>query len=119
MAQTGSGNKAAKRISQLASHVDPFVTVAELAEYWLVSRKQVYKQIKGGLLPALRIGPRLLRIRTRDAFEFERSGNASSAPDGPAILGAAGRLPVKAAHGVAVREPNPNRSTGSRGKRTA
>jgi excisionase family DNA binding protein len=60
------------RIQNLKTHPEPYVTVAELAEYWLVGRKQVYKQIGAGTLPAVRIGPRLVRIRTADAIKFER-----------------------------------------------
>ena len=62
-------------LQDLASHTEPYVTVAELAEYWLVGRKQIYKQIDAGTLPAIRLGPRLLRIRTADALEFERLAN--------------------------------------------
>jgi excisionase family DNA binding protein len=51
------------------------VTVSELAAYWLVGRKQIYKHIDAGLLPAIRLGPRLLRIRTADAIAFERRAN--------------------------------------------
>ena len=60
-------------VQDLRSHSEPYVTVAELAEYWLVGRKQIYKQIDAGTLPAIRLGPRLLRIRTSDAQVFERS----------------------------------------------
>jgi excisionase family DNA binding protein len=56
----------------LASHAAPYVTVNELSRYWLISRKQIYKQIEKGNLPAIRFGPRSLRIRTKDAFQFER-----------------------------------------------
>ena len=63
------------RLKDLESHTKPYVTVAELAEYWLVGRKQIYKQIDAGTLPAIRLGPRLLRIRTSDAREFERLAN--------------------------------------------
>ena len=63
------------RVNDLVSHPEPYVTVAELAEYWLVGRKQIYKQIDAGTLPAIRLGPRLLRIRTVDALAFERSAN--------------------------------------------
>ncbi len=63
------------RLHDLASHSDPYVTVAQLADYWLVGRKQIYKQIEAGTLPAIRLGPRLLRIRTADAIEFERRAN--------------------------------------------
>jgi excisionase family DNA binding protein len=62
-------------LQDLESHPEPYVTVAELAEYWLVGRKQIYKQIDAGTLPAIRLGPRLLRIRTADALEFERRAN--------------------------------------------
>ncbi len=66
-------------LHDLASHSEPYVTVAELAEYWLVGRKQIYKQIDAGTLPAIRLGPRLLRIRTADALEFERRANMRQA----------------------------------------
>jgi excisionase family DNA binding protein len=45
--------------------------VGELATYWIVSRKQIYKQIDAGTLRAIRLGPRLFRIRTEDARKFE------------------------------------------------
>ncbi len=60
------------RLLNLASHPEPFVTPEQLARYWLVSRRQVCKQIERGQLPALRMGPRSLRIPTRSAAEFER-----------------------------------------------
>lgn len=63
------------RLQDLQAHSEPYVTVAELADYWLVSRKQIYKQIDAGILPAIRLGPRLLRIRTADALKFERNAN--------------------------------------------
>jgi excisionase family DNA binding protein len=65
-------------LTDLQSHSEPYVTVAELAEYWLVGRKQIYKQIEAGTLPAIRLGPRLLRIRTADARAFELSANMRS-----------------------------------------
>ena len=67
-----------KRVSglrDLASHAAPYVTVNELSQYWLISRKQIYKQIENGKLPAIRFGPRSLRIRTRDAVQFERQSS--------------------------------------------
>jgi excisionase family DNA binding protein len=63
------------RLKDLESHPEPYVTVAQLADYWLVGRKQIYKQIEGGTLRAIRLGPRLLRIKTADALEFERNAN--------------------------------------------
>jgi excisionase family DNA binding protein len=60
------------KIQDLETHPASFVTTAELAEYWLVSRKQIYKQIQARTLKAIRLGPRLLRISTADAVRFER-----------------------------------------------
>ena len=59
-------------IANLNTHSASYVTVAELAEYWDVTRQLVYKHIQSGLLPAMRLGPRCVRVRTRDAIEFER-----------------------------------------------
>ena len=59
------------KIASLTRYKDRYVTVAQLAEYWQVSRKQIYKQIDAGLLKAIRLGPRLYRIQTADALEFE------------------------------------------------
>jgi excisionase family DNA binding protein len=63
------------RIRDINAHPESYVTVAELAEYWLVGRKQIYKQINAGTLPAIRLGPRLMRINTADAIAFERRAN--------------------------------------------
>jgi excisionase family DNA binding protein len=69
---SASEQNTGSRLQELASHVAPYVTVGELAWYWSVSRKQIYKQIEEGNLPAIRLGPRSLRIRTSDAIQFER-----------------------------------------------
>jgi excisionase family DNA binding protein len=61
-----------RKIRNLHTHPEPYVTTAELADYWQVSRKQIYKQIEAGTLVAIRIGPRLLRIRTSEAIRFEK-----------------------------------------------
>jgi excisionase family DNA binding protein len=61
------------RIRDLSNHPSSYVTTSELADYWLVSRKQIYKQIEAGTLKAIRLGPRLLRINTDEAREFERT----------------------------------------------
>ena len=66
-------------IRKLQDHPLPYVTASDLADYWKVSRKQIYKQIGGGRLKAVRFGPRLFRISTADAIEFERS--AKMTPD--------------------------------------
>jgi excisionase family DNA binding protein len=57
-------------IKDLSTHPRPFVTVRELAQFWGVSRHELYKQIDAGTLPAVRLGPRLYRIRTDEAFRF-------------------------------------------------
>jgi excisionase family DNA binding protein len=79
--------KSARRaIEQLATHPEPYVTVGELAEYWSVSRKQIYKQIEAGTLEAIRLGPRLFRIRTAEALEFEQRAKmrpSTSPPSAP------------------------------------
>jgi excisionase family DNA binding protein len=69
------------RVRNLQEHPEPYVTVAELAAYWLVGRKQIYKQIDAGTLPAIRLGPRLMRIRTVDAIEFEGRANLRRPPE--------------------------------------
>jgi excisionase family DNA binding protein len=60
------------RVQDLKTHPEPYITVAELATYWLVGRKYIYKLIETGRLRAIRLGPRLLRIRTTEAIQFER-----------------------------------------------
>ena len=59
------------KILDLSTHPEPYVSVGGLAEYWGVSRKQIYKQLDAGTLKAIRLGPRLYRIHTSDAREFE------------------------------------------------
>ena len=59
-------------IRDLAAHQAHYVTVAELAEYWAVSRQQIYKRIESGALEAIRLGSRLYRVRTCAAREYER-----------------------------------------------
>jgi excisionase family DNA binding protein len=70
-----ASDKRSGQLRDLASHAAPYVTVNELSQYWLISRKQIYKQIEKGTLPAIRFGPRSLRIRTKDACQFERQSS--------------------------------------------
>jgi len=70
-----------RRIRNLVEHPDPYVTTSELAAYWMVSRKQIYKQIEAGTLKAIRLGPRLLRISTAEAIEFEKSAKMMPSVD--------------------------------------
>ena len=62
-------------LRNLKTHPGVYLKPGELAEYWLVNRRQIYKQIDAGTLPAIRLGPRLWRVRTADAIEFERAAN--------------------------------------------
>ena len=66
-------------IRDLASHQARYVTIAELAEYWGVSRQQIYKRIDSGALDAIQLGSRLVRVRTAAALEYERSARVGSA----------------------------------------
>jgi excisionase family DNA binding protein len=61
-----------QRIRNLQDHPESYVTTSALAEYWMVSRSQIYKHIEAGTLQAIRLGPRLLRISTDEALNFER-----------------------------------------------
>ena len=80
------------RIRDLATHPGRFLTVAELAEYWAVSRQQIYKRIESGALGTIRFGVRCYRIPTRSALAFERRAQAvnrnpmSTPVPGPAPL---------------------------------
>ena len=66
-------------INNLATHPRPYVSVGELATYWGIGRKQIYKQLDAGTLEAIRLGPRLFRIRTAQALEFERKAKLTPA----------------------------------------
>jgi excisionase family DNA binding protein len=70
-----------RRIVRLQTHPDPYVTTTDLADYWGITRKQIYKQIDAGTLTALRLGPHILRIKTAEAVRFERVAKMSPAPD--------------------------------------
>jgi excisionase family DNA binding protein len=66
-------------IRDLASHTAHYVTVTELAEYWAVSRQQIYKRIESGALDAICLGSRLYRVRTAAAVEYERRASVNGA----------------------------------------
>lgn len=69
-------------IRDLVSHQARYVTIAELAEYWGVSRQQIYKRIDSGALEAIQLGSRLVRVRTSAALDYERSARVGSAARG-------------------------------------
>jgi excisionase family DNA binding protein len=72
-------------IRDLATHPNPYVSVGELASYWRVGRKQIYKHIDAGTLSAIRLGPRLFRIRTITARDFEESARMRTPDDAPSV----------------------------------
>jgi excisionase family DNA binding protein len=78
---SSKGNERVRKIVDLQDHPDPYVTTSDLADYWLVSRKQIYKQIEAGTLRAIRLGPRLLRISTAEAIRFEENAKMSPPSD--------------------------------------
>jgi excisionase family DNA binding protein len=80
-------------ITALTSHSSPYVTVAELSRYWGVGRKLLYKQIDAGTLQAIRLGPRLLRVSTREAVRFEAEAKMASTREGEPIAVSAEPLP--------------------------
>jgi excisionase family DNA binding protein len=69
-------------IRDLATHTAHYVTVADLAEYWAVSRQQIYKRIESGALDAICLGSRLYRVRTAAALEYERRASVNSGARG-------------------------------------
>jgi excisionase family DNA binding protein len=66
----------------LRTHVSAYVTVGELAEYWAVSRRQIYRQIQSGELLALKFGPRLWRVSAESARQLERTSELGAARRG-------------------------------------
>jgi hypothetical protein len=60
-----------RKIIDLQTHPERFVTMSDLADYWRVTRKQIVKQIEAGTLRTVRLAPRMVRVRTRDAIGFE------------------------------------------------
>ena len=65
-------------IRDLASHHAHYVTIAELAEYWGVSRQQIYKRIEAGALDAIQLGSRLVRVPAAAALEYERCARVAT-----------------------------------------
>ena len=59
-------------IRDLSTHPAHYLTVAELADYWAVSRQQIYKRIESGALGAIRLGSRIYRVPAHVALEYER-----------------------------------------------
>lgn len=65
-------------IRDLASHHARYVTIAELAEYWGVSRQQIYKRIEAGALEAIQLGSRLVRVPATAALQYEQRARVAT-----------------------------------------
>src|SRR5262249_37188079 len=64
-------------IQNLSTHPAHYLTVAELADYWSVSRQQIYKLIETGALEAVRLSARVYRVPAAAALEHERRTSVS------------------------------------------
>lgn len=57
-------------ILDLETHTAKMVTVEELAAYWNVSKKTIYRHIEKGALPVQRLPEGAIRIRIEDARRY-------------------------------------------------
>jgi excisionase family DNA binding protein len=64
-------------IHDLSTHSAHYVTIAELSDYWAVSRQQIHKWIESEKLGAIRFGSRLYRVPRQAALDFERRASVS------------------------------------------
>jgi excisionase family DNA binding protein len=94
-------------VRDLISHDKRFLTTDDLANYWGVSRRHIHKQIEQGDLPAVRLGPRSIRVATEDAIDFERrrtfapsdpSDDSDTAPHHRNERAPEGRVPPRGRH---------------------
>ena len=61
------------RILDLATHREPHITVEQLAEFWGVSPRTLYRHIEKGALRVVYIGPfRRIRIPIQEARRYGR-----------------------------------------------
>ena len=57
----------------LATHPEPHVSVAELAQYWAVSQRTIYRDIEKGALKIMRVGSTgIVRIPIEEARRYGR-----------------------------------------------
>jgi excisionase family DNA binding protein len=56
---------------------DDLLTPEEVANRYKVSVDTVHRAVRKGALPALRVGPKLIRIRAEDADRFAQPINSS------------------------------------------
>jgi excisionase family DNA binding protein len=95
MSRTRNIAPSAPRVRSLSSHPDPFIRAEDLARYWSVSRRQIYKNIEEGKLAAVRLGPRSLRIPTSEAVAFEQRSLLATPEGRRALLNGRGGRPAR------------------------
>lgn len=75
------------KIMDLSTHGERHVTVAELASYWGVSERTIYRDIDKGALPVMRVGSGgTIRITIEAARQYGRPADAPTdrtAPEFP------------------------------------
>ena len=59
-------------ILDLAFHPFAYVTIAELSDYWRLSRERVLEHLAAGHFEAIQLGPGVYRVRAQTALAFER-----------------------------------------------
>jgi hypothetical protein len=59
-------------ILDLALHPFAYVTIAELSDYWRLSRERVLEHLAAGHFEAIELGPGVYRVRAQTALAFER-----------------------------------------------
>jgi hypothetical protein len=59
-------------ILDLAVHPFAYVTIAELCDYWRLSREHVLAHVAAGHFETIELGPGIYRVRASTALEFER-----------------------------------------------
>lgn len=63
----------------LKTHAEPYVLVSELADYWRVSTRTIYRDIDKGALPIERVGSSgMIRIPIESARQYGRPDDAQS-----------------------------------------
>ena len=61
----------------LNTHPEPYVLVSELADYWRVSERTIYRDIDKGALTAVRVGSNgNIRIPIEAARQYGRPADA-------------------------------------------
>ena len=73
--------QAPKQRIDLLTYSGTFVTVRQLSQHWNVSRKQVLRLIQSGRLEAVRLGPKIYRVRVSAVLEFQERSRTDDKKD--------------------------------------